>query len=203
MEAAMRWIAVLTVCVLAWSPTGALAFESNADDNGGLGYMLALMQTVTGIAAQSDDPKVVEKRMDEVFAGRNPEANRAAAGLLDEMTRDMSAEERQSFVAIARNLMVIARRDQTRSIAQAGPLASFDASRALSARKELNAMGLRYYDADQFLEAVKRDDALAVALYIEGRGVNLEARDAEGRTALDIARAKGNRQIVALLSAAR
>ena len=141
--------------------------------------------------------------MDEVFAGRNPEANRAAAGLLDEMTRDMSAEERQSFVAIARNLMVIARREQARSIAQAGPLASFDASRALSARKELNAMGLRYYDADQFLEAVKRDDALAVALYIEGRGVNLEARDAEGRTALDIARAKGNRQIVALLSAAR
>ena len=54
----MRLIAVLTVCVLAWSPTGALAFESNADDNGGLGYMLALMQTVTGIAAQSQQSVV-------------------------------------------------------------------------------------------------------------------------------------------------
>ena len=64
-------------------------------------------------------------------------------------------------------------------------------------------MGLRYYDAGQFLDAVKRDDALAVALYVEGRGVNLEARDADGRTALEIAQAKGNRQIVALLSSAR
>ena len=88
----MRLIAVLTACVLAWAPTGALGFESSADDEGGFRHMLALMHTVVGIAAQSEDPKVVEKRMDEVFAGRNPEANRAAAGLLGEMTRDMTDE---------------------------------------------------------------------------------------------------------------
>ena len=79
------------------------------------------------------------------------------------------------------------------------PMATFDSARALAARKELNAMGLRYYDAEQFLDAVKRDDTLAVALYIEGRGVNLAAKDADGRTALEIAQAKGNRQIAAML----
>jgi ankyrin repeat protein len=73
---------------------------------------------------------------------------------------------------------------------------------ALAARKELHAMGLRYYDADQFLDAVKRNDALAVALYVEGHGVNLAARDANGRSALEIARAAGNQQIVGLLGAA-
>ena len=52
-------------------------------------------------------------------------------------------------------------------------------------------MGLRYYDAGQFLDAVKRNDALAVALYVEGHGVNLAARDVNGRSALDIARAAG------------
>jgi len=64
----------------------------------------------------------------------------------------------------------------------------------------LHAMGLRYYDAGQFLDAVKRDDALAVALYIEAHGVNLDARDADGRSAVEIARARGNQQIAGMLS---
>jgi ankyrin repeat protein len=61
-------------------------------------------------------------------------------------------------------------------------------------------MGLRYHDPNDFLEAVKRDDALAVELFVAGRGVNLAARDAQGRTALDIAKARGNTQIAQLLS---
>ncbi len=46
----------------------------------------------------------------------------------------------------------------------------------------------------------RRDDALAVELFVAGRGVNLAARDAQGRTALDIAKARGNTQIAQLLS---
>ena len=195
----MRPIAYLTACLLAWAPAGALALGSSADDDARFGNVLALMQSIVSIAAHSEDPKAVERRMDEVFAGQNAEANRAAAGLLEDMTRDMSEAERASFVAIARDLLTIARREHARAAAEPQPLASFDAARALAARKELNAMGLRYYDAAQFLDAVKRDDALAVALYVEGRGVNLAARDADGRTALEIAQAKGNRQIIGML----
>jgi hypothetical protein len=197
----MKLIALLTAGVLAWAPGGALAVGSSADEDESFSHMLALMQSVVSIAAHSEDPKAVERRMDEVFAGKNPEANRAGAALLEDMTRDMSDAERASFLALARDLMVLARREHARAIAEPRPLASFDAARALAARKELNSMGLRYYDAEQFLDAVKRDDALAVALYIEGRGVNLAARDADGRTALEIAQAKGNRQIVGLLGA--
>ena len=60
-------------------------------------------------------------------------------------------------------------------------------------------MGLSYFDAKQFFDVVKRDDALAVELYVLGRGVNLSSRDADGRTALDIARANGNARLADLL----
>ena len=199
----MKVISILFAAVLAWAPTGALGFGSGADEDQGFANMLALLQSVVGVAAHSEDPKAVERRMDEIFAGQNPEANRAAEALLDDMTRDMSEAERQSFLALARDLMVLARREHARAMAEPRPLATFDAARALAARKELTAMGLRYYDAEQFLDAVKRDDALAVALYIEGRGVNLAARDADGRTALEIAQAKGNRQIAGMLGGAQ
>jgi hypothetical protein len=199
----MRLITVLFASVLVWAPSGALAFGSSADGDESFSHMLALMQSVVSIAAHSEDPKAVERRMDEVFAGQNPEANRAAGALLEDMTRDMSDAERASFIALARDLMVLARREHARAVAEPRPLAGFDTARALAARKELNAMGLRYYDSEQFLDAVKRDDALAVALYIEGRGVNLAARDADGRSALEIAQAKGNRQIAGLLGGGR
>ena len=44
-------------------------------------------------------------------------------------------------------------------------------------------MGLKYHDTNEFFEAVKRDDALAVELFIQGRGVNLGAKDAQGARA--------------------
>lgn len=197
----MRLITILTACLLAWAPASALGFGTD-DDDPGFGHMLALVQSFVSIAAQSEDPKAVEKRVDEVFAGQNPEANRAATALFDDITQDMTDAERQSFAALARDLMVLARRERARAAEQPQALVT-DPQRALAARKELHAMGLRYYDAGQFLDAVKRNDALAVALFIEGRGVNLAARDANGRSAVEIAQAQGNRQIVGLLSGAQ
>ncbi len=199
----MKAFNILFAVLIAWAPSTVLGFGSSDDEDRSFANMLALMQSVVSIAAHSEDPKAVERHMDDVFAGRNPEANRAAEALLDDMTRDMSEAERQSFLALARDLMVLARREHARAMAEPRPLATFDAARALAARKELTAMGLRYYDTEQFLDAVKRDDALAVALYIEGRGVNLAARDRDGRTALEIAQAKGNRQIAGMLGGAQ
>lgn len=195
----MRMINLLFAGVLASAPAGALGFGSSSDGDESFAHVLALVQSVVSIAAHSEDPKAVERRMDEVFAGQNPEANRAAGALLENMTRDMSEAERTSFLAIARDLMVLARREHARAAAAPQARLDFDAHRALAARRELTAMGLRYYDAGQFIDAVKRDDALAVALYVEGRGVNLAAKDADGRTALEIAQAKGNRQIAGML----
>jgi len=65
---------------------------------------------------------------------------------------------------------------------------------------DLTAMGLKYYDQGEFLDAVKRNDQLAVELFIAARGVNLEERAWSGRTALDIARDNGNTQLAELIS---
>jgi hypothetical protein len=77
---------------------------------------------------------------------------------------------------------------------------SISPDRSLQARKDLTAMGLRYYDNAQFLDAVKRDDALAVELYLIGRGVNASAKGPDGRGALDIARANKNDRLAELLA---
>ncbi len=158
-------------------------------------HALTLVQTFVHAATQSDDPQASLKAIDDVLAGRNPEANRALSGLLDEATADMSAQNKEQIASIGRDLAAAARREGARV-----PSTAPSADRALQARKDLASMGLRYYDTEQFLDAVRRNDALAVQLYVEGAGVNVSAKGADGRTALDIARANGNDSLVALLS---
>jgi hypothetical protein len=189
--------AVMTAGLLAATPAGAAT--SSDETWPALGHALTLVQMFVNIAAQSADPRNGLSAVDDILAGRNMEANRAIAGLFDEATADMPAEHRGKVAAIGRDLVAVVRKDLWRTPAQ--PLsAPLSADAALQARKDLNAMGLSYHSPQQFLDAVKRDDALAVELYIAGRGVNLASRDAGGRSALDIARANGNAPLAELLS---
>lgn len=188
--------ALLLVSLLLPAAPG---FAAAAEDDGwqAFGHALTLVQRFVQIAAHSDDPQASLKGVDDVLAGRDPEANQALAGLLKEATADMPVEHRTRVISIGRDLAALARKNIAIGGAAAEP-ASVD--RALQARKDLNAMGLRYHDAKEFLEAVKRDDALAVELFIAGRGVNLGSRDWQGRSALDIARANGNTRMADLLA---
>ena len=174
----------------------AHAEPSEADDWWLFARVLSLVQPIVHAAATSPDPRAAEKEMEGILAGRNPEANRLAAEFFDEAFQDMPAQTRGAMAAMARDFAVLARRERERA-AERGDIAP---ERAIQARKDLHAMGLSYFDPARFLDAVKRDDALAVELYLLGRGVNLAARDAEGRSALDIARRSGNPQIAELLA---
>ena len=155
-----------------------------------LGHMLTLVQSVVRIGAYSETRQESLRAFDEVLAGRNAEVNRAVMGLFDEMTVDLSARNRDRMAAIGRDLATIGRKDLKRQ----------PAVEPLRARKDLNAMGLRYYDEKAFFDAVKRNDELAVELFIAGRGVNLSGRDADGRSALEIARDNGNAPLADLLA---
>ena len=186
----MKIIRFLLVCALT---VPALSSRAATDDEEGwkaFGHALNLAQILMRIAAQSDDPN---KGFDDVLAGRSTEANRAIAGMLEEATADMPPEYRSRVASIGQDIASIARK-------QVGKPAPVSPDRAIQARKDLTAMGLKYHDANEFLDAVKRDDALAVELFIEGRGVNLGARDAQGRGALEIARARGNQPLAELLA---
>ena len=188
----MPYIRILLVSVLLTTAVPAIA----ADEDAGFGHMLSLMQVFVRLAGQTDDPVAGMKAMDDVLAGRNAQANDAAAGLFKEITADMPVEHRTKIASIAGDVLGLARRDLAKAPAQAS--LSTDAS--LQARKDLNSMGLRYFDAKDYLEAVKRDDALAVELFIAGRGVNLASRDADGRSAAEIARTNGNARLAELLA---
>lgn len=191
--AAIVSLAALPSC--ATTPADQAPPASSAEDQA-VDHALTLIQTLVGIAARSDDPETRLKGVDDVLAGRNSEANRAIAGLFADATSDLPAESRDKVAAIGRDLTALARR----GLAQPPQLAPLSPERALQARKDLSAMGLSYFDPKQFLDAVKRDDALAVELYVAGGGVNLSARDADGRSAADIARANGNARIGELLA---
>ena len=187
----MRAIRILLACLLFIPLARASASEDQA-----FGHALTLIQMFVGAAARSSDPNAGLKAMDDVLAGRNTEANRAFAGLLEEATAGMSADHKDKVAAIGRDLAAVARKEPRRA-----PLESTTSpERSLQARKDLTAMGLSYFDSKQFLDAVRRDDALAVELYLVGRGVNVEAKGKDGRTALEIARAQGNERIAALLA---
>ena len=80
---------LLTFGAVLLSAVPAFAAEDEA-----FTHALTLVQMFVRAAAQSDDPRTSLKALDDVLAGRNTEANRAFAGLLEEATSDMSSEHR-------------------------------------------------------------------------------------------------------------
>jgi len=64
-------------------------------------------------------------------------------------------------------------------------------------------VGLTYHDSKQFLDAVKRNDAMAAELFIAGRGVDLSATDFWGRDAVDFARRNKNERLAELILRSR
>ena len=184
----MKPLRLLLIAALA----APLAAHAADEEDKAFGHLLTLMQTFTSIAAQSSHP---ERDIADVLSGRDERANRAASGLMQEITSEIPPAYRSQMSAIGADLVSIARRGVALPFSAAG-----SPTDALQARKDLTAMGLKYHDPADFLDAVKRDDALAVELFIAGRGVNLTSRDWRGRNALEIARANGNERLAALLA---
>jgi hypothetical protein len=169
---ALRTAALLLVLPLS-SPGAATAAPAEDEDWKMMGGILSLMQQLVSLAVHSPDPAAAKKGMDDVLAGRNAQANRIAGDLMSEITADVPAEHRGAFVALGRDLLVLARREQARAEAQGSPRpgAAPRVEDAIRARKELQAMGLRYWDEQQFLEAVRRGDRIAVDLYLLAQGL--------------------------------
>jgi len=174
----------------------ALPAHAVADDTDwtAFGHLLTLMQTVVRIGMQPNP----DQALADFLAGRNSEANQAIASLFAGATAEMPEEYRARVASIGRDIASYALKNPVSSAAE-----TTSVDRSLQARKDLTAMGLRYYDEGQFLDAVKRNDRLAVELYIAGRGVNLDAHTWNGRNAVDIARDNGNTRLADLLSRSR
>jgi hypothetical protein len=188
----MKTLHALLIAAVLAAPFSAGAAD---DEDKSFRHILTLIQTFTSIAAQSNAP---ERDIADVLAGKNQQANAAASGLLQEITADMPPATRAQMSAIGADLLSIARRGAAAPIGSVSAAPS--ATDAIQARKDLTAMGLKYHDSSDFLDAVKRNDSVAVELFIAGKGVGLGATDWRGRNAADIARANGNERLAALLS---
>jgi hypothetical protein len=186
----MKSIRAVFLFTLLASSISVRAAE-DAPDWTAFGHVLTLLQTVVRIGAQP----YPDQALADLLSGRNGEANRAIAGLFEGATAEMPPAYRDQMASIGRDLAGYVARHPVAAAAEA-----ISTDRSLQARKDLNAMGLRYYDEGQFLDAVKRNDRLAAELFIAARGVNLDARTWTGRSALDIARDNGNTQLAELLS---
>lgn len=158
----LPFLAVLLASSLSIQPAQA---SEDAEDWRLFGNVLALVQQFVRVAAAAPDAESAQKGVDSVLAGRNAEANRAAGDVLSEVLREMPAEQRGAFASIARDVLTIARREQLRAPVER------DREEALRARRELHAMGLRYWDEQQYEEAVTRGDRIAMDLYIAGKGL--------------------------------
>ena len=185
----MKSIRILSFA-LAVLPVGAHAAD-DAQDWTAFGHVLTLLQTAMRIGSNP----YPDQAMADLLAGRNPEANQAIASLFAGATAEMPPEYRERVASIGRDMASLALRNPVSSTAD-----TLSVQRSLQARKDLNAMGLRYYDEGEYLGAVKRSDQLATELFIAGRGVNLDARTWTGRSALDIARDNGNTQLADLIA---
>src|SRR6185503_9111429 len=112
-EAAMKIARVLLLTVLV-APFGAAC----ASEDEAFGHALTLVQMFVRAAAQSDDPRAGLKALDEVLSGRNTEANRAFAGLFEEMTADMPAGSRDKVASIGRDLAGFTRKEIAKAPAE-------------------------------------------------------------------------------------
>jgi hypothetical protein len=160
----MKLLRVFAVLSLALSTGAAQATE--LDDWSTFGRMLSLVQGFLQVSAESGgDVRRTEKHFDGLLSGKNADANKLA----EEMFGDMPGEQRGQVLGLARTLVALGQQQAQveRKRAQEGD--------AIQARKDLAGMGLSYFDRKQFLDAVKRNDRLAVQLYLGGGGVDARA----------------------------
>ena len=158
--------------VLLLLPLSASSATEDADDWKLIGGVLAMVQQIVHLAAHSPDPQAAQKGVDAILGGENAQANRMAAGVMEEVMQEIPPEHRSAFISIGRDLLVLARRERAKADREAPSAHSGD---AVQARKDLQAMGLKYWDEQQFLEAVRRGDRIAVDLFLAAKG--LEARN--------------------------
>lgn len=187
----MKTARTLLLISMIGGSTSAFAVDPKYDEDWtAFGNVLTLVQQAIRIG----NHPYPDQAMADLLAGRNHEANQAIASLFAGATAEMPPAYRDKLASMGRDLATLAIRPVPAAVN------AISADRSLQARKDLTAMGLKYYDQDQFFDAAKRGDLLATQLFIAGQGVDLKARAWSGRTALDMARDNGHTQVAELIA---
>jgi hypothetical protein len=161
---------------------------------------LALVQGVMQAAASAppgQEERAADRAIRDMLGGKNAEAN----ALARDVFMSLPPEDQVRLLSISRSAGELLERGSASAKRDEAVAQTAATERtAIEARKDLASMGFSYYDRAQFLDAIRRGDAIAVGLFVRGRGVDLRAKDAAGDTPLDVARKSGNGEIVSLLA---
>jgi hypothetical protein len=193
----MKRVIAIVVAAAGIGTANAQGTAASAADWATIGRFLSLVQMFMqaacppSSASQGCDQNAAQKAFDDITNGRNAEAN----ALFLDIFAAVPAPERDKMLAIGRTMAAMNRKQMAAEAQLQGD------SSAIQARKDLTAIGVSYHDRGQFLDAVRRGDAIAVRLFLIGRGVDPNAKDALGNTALDLARRGGNPEVIGLLAA--
>lgn len=176
----MRSARLFAIAFLFPLASSAATASDDADDWKTIGGVLSLVQQVVHLAANSPDREAAQKSVESIVSGQNAQANRIAASVMDEALQDVPAEQRAVFVAIGRDLLTLARRERAVVAPETGRgaapnPAALRTTDPVQARKELQAMGLNYWDEQQFLAAARRGDRIAVDLFLAAQGLTADA----------------------------
>lgn len=72
-------------------------------------------------------------------------------------------------------------------------------AQALDARRQLTGLGLTYYSLEQFHDAIKRKDAIAVDLFLKAKSVDLSATNNKGETTIHLAKRVNDPEIIRMI----
>lgn len=217
-------LAAITAALIATAP----AYAQDSDAEWALfSRMITFVQTLTKAAAadaERGDGKNVNTLLETILNGKHKETNALAA----EMFAELPMAEREKLFALGKDIADLAKKSQQApakraaepvvrnersdayyyapqspapAVREPAQVASVNDSgrNAVQARKELNEMGLSYFDTSAYLAAVRRGDRIAVERYLSGRGVQPLAKDERGRDAAQVADDIGDAALAAMI----
>jgi len=159
----------------------------------GLGAMLG--RAITGAVGLGDSSKFIVTTMDDFHkriqdAGYPIKLVRLMPAIEGKLVEADPAAQLQPAKVVA--VAVAAQPAAPAPVAPAGPSGksigeSLDLS-FIGARKELTAMGFKFYDQDAFVAAAKRNDFITFRLFLAAAGISPSAPDSQGVTAASVAK---------------
>ena len=183
--------------------------ESNLKDAGITYKLIELQPKVQGdrVAEADDLPKPAQVASMHSGASANPGQTVMAEHPLPPPVMPGTPNENQTLPAHAQMATLMRQQQDAMRQQYAATLprtlvanSAPSAPPTLTARKELTAIGLQYYSQDQFVEAVRRGDVMAVKLFITGGAVSPANPDKQGVTPLVAAQTSGRKDILELLA---
>lgn len=189
----------------------AVILEQNTRSSSGL-----LGSLMTGIrdSIRGDDQKFGRESFDKMVAAIRQKAPGVLVELVELPGGDISRPDGEQVVAILNkaapstippaviapttlSALALTATSATTVSTVAKPIPG--TTQALEARKQLLSIGLSYFSLDNFHDAIRRKDTLAVELFLQANAVSVSTQNTKGQTAIDVAKTTSDPEILAMI----